>query len=156
MGDFLTSLLRSPRSAQSSPRAVAAERLMAAVAEVESAQRSGDELRLDYAERVLDERIAEARAARLREDGRCALIVQRSDRLARGDAKQARSLVEIVLWAIKHEVALHSVMDPEILAGGDFALVMGAIGAMKGHGESKVKSESVRKGMRCRADRGDG
>jgi DNA invertase Pin-like site-specific DNA recombinase len=89
------------------------------------------------------------------EDGSCALIVQRSDRLARGDAKQARSLVEIVLWAIKHDVALHSVMDPEILAGGDFALVMGAIGAMKGHGESKVKSESVKKGMRRRAERGE-
>lgn len=89
------------------------------------------------------------------EDGSCALIVQRSDRLARGDAKQARSLVEIVLWAIKNDVALHSVMDPEILAGGDFALVMGAIGAMKGHGESKVKSESVKKGMRRRAERGE-
>ena len=31
---------------------------------------------------------------------------------------------------------------------------MGAIGHMKGHGESKVKSESVRKGMRRRAERG--
>ena len=46
------------------------------------------------------------------EHGSCALIVQRSDRLARGDGKQARSLVEIVLWAIKHDVELHSVMDP--------------------------------------------
>lgn len=89
------------------------------------------------------------------EHGSCALIVQRSDRLARGDGKQARSLVEIVLWAIKHDVELHSVMDPEILAGGDFALVMGAIGAMKGHGESKVKSASVRKGVRRRAERGE-
>jgi site-specific DNA recombinase len=89
------------------------------------------------------------------EHGSCALIVQRSDRLARGDGKQARSLVEIVLWAIKHDVELHSVMDPEILAGGDFALVMGAIGHMKGHGESKVKSESVSRGMRRKAGRGE-
>jgi site-specific DNA recombinase len=78
----------------------------------------------------------------------CALIVQRSDRLARGDGREARSLVEVVLWAIKHDVELFSVMDPEILAGGDFALVMGAIGAMKGHGESKTKSQSVSKGMK--------
>jgi DNA invertase Pin-like site-specific DNA recombinase len=89
------------------------------------------------------------------EDGSCALIVQRSDRLARGDGREARSLVEIVLWAIKHDVELFSVMDPEILAGGDLALVMGAIGHMKGHGESKVKSESVKKGMRRRAERGE-
>jgi site-specific DNA recombinase len=88
------------------------------------------------------------------EHGSCALIVQRSDRLARGDGKQARSLVEIVLWAIKHDVELHSVMDPEILAGGDMALLMSAVGAMKGHGESKVKSESVKKGMSRQAAKG--
>src|ERR1044072_7909755 len=32
------------------------------------------------------------------------LIAQHSDRLARGDAKQARHLVEIALWAIKADV----------------------------------------------------
>src|SRR5271165_1103515 len=36
----------------------------------------------------------------------CALIVQHSDRLARGDAKQARHLIEVVLWALKHDVQL--------------------------------------------------
>lgn len=89
------------------------------------------------------------------EHGSCALIVQRSDRLARGDGKQARSLVEITLWAIKHDVELHSVQDPEILAGGDMALLMSAIGGLRGNGESKVKAESVRKGMRRRAERGE-
>src|ERR1700759_687505 len=43
------------------------------------------------------------------EHGTCALIVQHSDRLARGDAKQARHLIEIVLWAIKTDVQLLSV-----------------------------------------------
>ena len=36
------------------------------------------------------------------------LIVQHSDRLARGNAKQARHLVEIVTWAIKHDVTIRS------------------------------------------------
>src|SRR4051794_11170081 len=35
------------------------------------------------------------------EHGCCALIVQHSDRLARGDGRQARHLVEYALWAIK-------------------------------------------------------
>jgi DNA invertase Pin-like site-specific DNA recombinase len=89
------------------------------------------------------------------QDGRCSLIVQRSDRLARGDGKHARSLVEIVLWAIRHDIDLLSVMDPEILAGGDLALLMGAIGHMKAHGESDTKSRSVKKGIARRAARGD-
>jgi DNA invertase Pin-like site-specific DNA recombinase len=55
------------------------------------------------------------------EHGSCTLICQHSDRLARGDAREARHLIEIVLWAIKHDVELLSVQDPEILAGGDLA-----------------------------------
>jgi site-specific DNA recombinase len=97
-----------------------------------------------------------AECERLRaEHGSCALIVQRSDRLARGDGREARSLVEIVLWAIKQDVELLSVLDPEILAGGDMALLMGAIGHMKGHGESKVKSESIKRGIKNRKGRGE-
>src|SRR5450755_1171652 len=53
------------------------------------------------------------------EHGSCALICQHSDRLARGDAKQARHLVEVVLWGLKAGVELLSVQDPAILAGGD-------------------------------------
>src|SRR4051812_22334564 len=37
------------------------------------------------------------------------LIVQHSDRLARGDGDQARHLVELVLWARKAGVTLRSV-----------------------------------------------
>src|SRR5690349_13484808 len=62
--------------------------------------------------------------------GKSALIVQHSDRLARGDAKNARHLIEVVLWAIKNNVELLSKQDPEILAGGDLALLLGAIGGM--------------------------
>lgn len=86
--------------------------------------------------------------------GQSALIVQHSDRLARGDAKQARHLIEVVLWAIKHDVELLSVQDPEILAGGDLALLLGAIGGMRNHQDSKRKSLAVKDGMRRRAERG--
>jgi site-specific DNA recombinase len=88
------------------------------------------------------------------EDGSSALIVQHSDRLARGDAKQARHLIEIVLWAIKHDVALHSVQDPEMLAGGELQLLMGAIGGMRNHQDSKRKSQAAQGGMKRRAQRG--
>jgi DNA invertase Pin-like site-specific DNA recombinase len=89
------------------------------------------------------------------EHGSCALIVQHSDRLARGDAKQARHLIEIVLWAIKRDVQLLSVQDPEMLAGGDMALLLGVIGGMRNHQDSKRKSLSVKDGMRRRAERGE-
>src|SRR5262249_46375498 len=56
------------------------------------------------------------------EHGTSALIVQHSDRLARGDAKEARHLIEVVLWALKANVELLSVQDPEMLTGGDLAL----------------------------------
>lgn len=88
------------------------------------------------------------------EDGGCALIVQHSDRLARGDAKQARHLIEIVLWALKSNVELLSVQDPEILAGGDMALLLGAIGGMRNHQDSKRKSLAVKDGNRRRVQRG--
>jgi site-specific DNA recombinase len=86
--------------------------------------------------------------------GRSVLIVQHSDRLARGDAKEARHLIEIVLWAIKHNVELVSKQDPEILAGGDLALLLGAIGGMRNHQDSKRKSESVTDGLRRRTAKG--
>ena len=86
--------------------------------------------------------------------GSCALIVQHCDRLARGDAKQARHLIEVVLWAIKHDVELHSAQDPEMLAGGELQLLMGAIGGMRNHQDSKRKSAAVQGGMKRRAQRG--
>jgi DNA invertase Pin-like site-specific DNA recombinase len=85
----------------------------------------------------------------------CALVVQHSDRLARGDAKQARHLIEIVLWAIKHDVELLSVQDPEMLAGGDTALLMGAIGGMRNNEDSKRKSLAVKDGIARTVKRGE-
>ena len=85
------------------------------------------------------------------EHGTCALVVQHSDRLARGDAKQARHLIEVVLWAIKSDVQLLSAQDPEMLAGGDMALLLGAIGGMRNHQDSKRKGLAVKGGIRRRA-----
>ncbi len=85
----------------------------------------------------------------------CALIVQHSDRLARGDAKQARHLIEVVLWALKHDVELLSVQDPEMLSGGDMALLMGAIGGMRNNEDSKRKGSSVKDGLRRTVERGE-
>lgn len=88
------------------------------------------------------------------ERGECVLIVQHSDRLARGDAKEARHLIEVVLWALKAGVQLVSVQDPEILAGGDLQLLLGAIGGMRNHQDSKRKGLAVKGGMARRAKRG--
>jgi site-specific DNA recombinase len=81
------------------------------------------------------------------EYGSSALVVQHSDRLARGDARQARHLIEVVLSAIKHDVQLLSKQDPEILAGGDLALLLGAIGGMRNNQDSRRKSLAVKDGM---------
>lgn len=83
-----------------------------------------------------------------------ALIVQHSDRLARGDGKQARHLVEYVLWALKSDIELRSVQNPEMLAGGDKALLMGVLAGTTSNEESDRKSKSCKDGMTRRAERG--
>ena len=86
--------------------------------------------------------------------GDIALIVQHSDRLARGNVKDARHLVEYAIWAIKHDVRLVSLQDPEMLAEGDYALLMSAIGGMRNHQDSKRKAESVKAGIKRRRAKG--
>lgn len=54
-----------------------------------------------------------------------ALIVQHSDRLARGDARQARHLIEVYLWSLKAGVALRSVQDDSTFENLVMAVVMG-------------------------------
>lgn len=85
------------------------------------------------------------------EQGACALIVQHTDRLARGDGVQARHLIEIVLWAAKAGVELLSLQDPEMVSGGELGLLMGAIGGMRNHQDSKRKGAAVKSGIRRRA-----
>lgn len=86
------------------------------------------------------QRLAEELAAA---HGECALFIQHSDRLARGDGVQARHLVEYALWAIKSGVKIISKQDPQTFADLLYAVVTG----QRNHEDSKRKSESVRDGI---------
>ena len=77
----------------------------------------------------------------------CVLIVQHSDRLARGDAKEAKHLVEYALWSIKTGVRLVSLQDPEMLPEGELALLLACVGGMRNHQDSKRKAKTVADGM---------
>ena len=71
------------------------------------------------------------------------LVVQHSDRLARGDGKQARHLVEIAVWAIKTNVTIRSVEDPSTFEN----LVMAAVMGERNSEDSRRKSDAVRAGL---------
>ncbi len=81
---------------------------------------------------------------------RATLIAQHSDRLARGDAKQARHLVEIALWAIKADVRVHCLQDPNTFEN----LVMAAVMGDRNMEDSRRKSLAVKAGMARRRKRG--
>jgi DNA invertase Pin-like site-specific DNA recombinase len=87
-----------------------------------------------------------AAAMRRAEELQAVLVVQHSDRLARGDGKQARHLVEIALWALKTGVRIHCVEDPATFENLIMAVVMGD----RNNADSRRKSDAVRKGHRRR------
>ena len=78
------------------------------------------------------------------------LIVQHSDRLARGDAKQARHLVEIALWALKADVKIHCIQDPRTFESLQDAAVMGE----RNMEDSRRKSKAVKAGLERRRKKG--
>jgi hypothetical protein len=84
-------------------------------------------------------------------DGACELWVQHSDRLARGDGKLARHVVEIALWAIKADVKIRSLQDPDTFRDLLYAVVSG----QRNHEDSKRKGAAVEAGTRRAAERGD-
>jgi site-specific DNA recombinase len=87
----------------------------------------------------------------------CWLLIQHSSRLARGDAMQARHLVEITLWAMKHRITIASVHDPGMFPDDPedpVALLLSSVAGTPNHQESARKSKAVSKGMRRRAERG--
>lgn len=93
--------------------------------------------------------IAESAAS---EHGTCALIVQHTDRLARGDGKRATHLVELALWARRADVEILSVQDPQTCQGGlAFAAAMGD----RNEADSSRKSAAVSSGLQGAARRGD-
>lgn len=80
------------------------------------------------------------------------LVVQHTDRLARGDGKQARHLIELYLWAMKAGVTLRSVQDDATCENMIMAAVMGERNAE----DSRRKSLAVQAGKKRRAERGQG
>jgi DNA invertase Pin-like site-specific DNA recombinase len=79
-----------------------------------------------------------------------ALIVQHSDRLARGDARQARHLIEVYLWSLKAGVALRSVQGDSTFENLVMAVVMGE----RNTEDLRRKSEAVRAGLARRRKQG--
>ena len=81
------------------------------------------------------------------------VVVQHSDRLARGDARQAQHLVEIVLWAVKSGVTIRSVQDDHF-AEESTSLLMGALMGQRNTEDSKRKSLAVKAGVPRRIEQG--
>lgn len=88
------------------------------------------------------------------EHGSCALIVQHSDRIARGNGRDARHLTEYVLWAIKNDVQIKSVQDPDTFPEGDYALLMSAVMGQRNTEDSRRKALAVSDGLRRRVQKG--
>jgi transposase InsO family protein len=84
-------------------------------------------------------------------EGGAELWVQHSDRLARGDGKRARHVVEIALWAMKVGVTVRTVEDPDTFRDLLYAVVMG----QRNFEDSKRKGATVSAGKRRAAVRGE-
>jgi hypothetical protein len=84
------------------------------------------------------------------EFGTAELWAQHSDRLARGDGKSARHVVEIGLWALKRDIAVRTVQDPDTFRDLLYAVVTG----QRNHEDSRRKSLAVAAGHRRAVERG--
>jgi DNA invertase Pin-like site-specific DNA recombinase len=85
------------------------------------------------------------------ERGLAELWVQHSDRLARGDGHSARHTVEVALWALKRDVKIRSIHDPDTFRDLLYAVVTG----QRNHEDSRRKGLSVQAGRKRAAARGD-
>ena len=87
----------------------------------------------------------------VREFGTAELWAQHSDRLARGDGRIARHVVEIGLWALKRDVVVRTVQDPDTFRDLLGAVVTG----QRNHEDSRRKGAAMRAGRRRAAARGE-
>jgi DNA invertase Pin-like site-specific DNA recombinase len=78
------------------------------------------------------------------------LVVQHSDRLARGDGRRAKHLVEYALWALKHDLTILSGQDPQTFGDLLYAVVTG----QRNHEDSARKGAAVAAGQRRRFESG--
>ncbi len=85
------------------------------------------------------------------EHGTAELWAQHSDRLARGDGRSARHAVEIALWALKRDVRVRTVQDPDTFRDLLYAVVTG----QRNHEDSRRRGLAIAAGRRRAAARGD-
>jgi hypothetical protein len=79
------------------------------------------------------------------------LWAQHSDRIARGDGKAAQHTVEVALWALKHDVRVRTLQDPETFRDLLYAVVTG----QRNNEDSKRKGLATSAGRRRAAARGE-
>jgi DNA invertase Pin-like site-specific DNA recombinase len=90
-------------------------------------------------------------AQELARDATAELWAQHSDRLARGDGRSARHAVEIALWALKNDVRVRTIQDPETFRDLLYAVVTG----QRNHEDSRRKGLASAAGRRRAVERGD-
>ena len=90
-------------------------------------------------------------AEELARDGRSELWALHSDRLARGDGVSARHAVEVVLWALKRDVTIHTVQDPDTFRDLLYAVVTG----QRNNEDSRRRGLAAAAGLRRAVERGD-
>jgi DNA invertase Pin-like site-specific DNA recombinase len=86
-----------------------------------------------------------------REYGTAELWAQHSDRLARGDGRVARHAVEIALWALKRNVRVRTIQDPDTFQDLLYAVVTG----QRNHEDSRRKGLASAAGRRRAVERGE-
>jgi DNA invertase Pin-like site-specific DNA recombinase len=86
-----------------------------------------------------------------REHGTAELWAQHSDRLARGDGRTARHAVEIALWALKREVRIRTIQDPDTFRDLLYAVVTG----QRNHEDARRKGLASAGGYRRALQRGE-
>ena len=86
-----------------------------------------------------------------RDHGTAELWAQHSDRLARGDGRSARHAVEIALWALKREVRVRTIQDPDTFRDLPYAVVTG----QRNHEDSRRKGLASGAGRRRAVERGE-
>jgi DNA invertase Pin-like site-specific DNA recombinase len=85
------------------------------------------------------------------EHGSAELWTQHSDRLARGDGRSARHLVEIALWALKAGVSIRTVEDVDTFRDLLYAVVTG----QRNHEDSRRKGAASAAGIKRAVYRGE-
>ena len=79
-------------------------------------------------------------------EGACVLVVQHTDRLARGDGVGADHLIDVAKWARKAGVSIRSVQDDSTCENMIMAVVMGE----RNHEDSRRKGLAVKDGLKRR------